>query len=359
MDIPAAFRRARANLGGLMRGTPSIFLANLQITRQCTQRCRQCSIPDGAAQAPPMRLDTFVDLVDRLDSGGTHFITISGGEPLTHPDLPEMIRYAATKKFIATQVLSNLYVPDPALDRVMRALIETGTGIQVSFDGFGDVADRLRGGHGVSDRVRRNILELDRRNRERSRRIRTSLNIVVSELNLHQVPDILAFAESIGWEANVDLYRCLAPQHKEDGALRIVDLGGLNRVIAGARRSRSVGTPRVILDGFGPFLEGRQEKRCPYLDCRAVLPKAYIGPDGAMSACFGATFGNLLAQSPEQIFRSSAWREEIAAMRRCRGCWNTCFTPFAIMLRPKSIGELRALWRELRAAVGWREATAK
>ena len=244
--LPAFLRRAGKNLTNFARRTPSILLANLLVTRCCTQRCLQCTIPETAGDNSFMPYETFVRLVDRLDRHGTHFVSVSGGEPMLHPDLPDMIRYAAGKRFLNLQLLTCFYGDEDARNRIIDVLLKTGTGIQVSFDGFGEVADRLRGADKVAERVTEGILLLDRENRKCAKRIRTSLNIVLSSLNLHQVPRLVEFAESIGWNINVDLYRRSSDTHRSVDMLKITDLDALDRAVDRIRRSPSVTTPRVI-----------------------------------------------------------------------------------------------------------------
>ncbi len=348
MNFLTTIRRGITNLRSIARGTPPILLANVLVTRQCSQRCLMCAIPEGANGNVQMSFGTFTELVDRLDRDGTHFVTISGGEPLCHPELADMIRYAAGKRFSHLQVLSNFFVPEHYRDRITEVLLETGTGIQISFDGFGEVADRLRGAQGVAGNVTAAIIALDRENRKRRKRIRTSLNIVLSGPNLHQVPELIDFAEAIGWKANVDLYRCSAPHHRRESMLNIVDMDMLEKAIVRIRRSAAVTTPKVILAGYRPFLEGKQKKRCPYLECTAVVPKVFIGPDGEVNICSGKPVGNILAHSPGEIFGSDDWRSAHDFMEQCGGCWNTCYTPLAVMLRPRSSGDWGALWTSFR-----------
>ncbi|MFC1485896.1 radical SAM protein [Candidatus Latescibacterota bacterium] len=346
--LPVFFRRAGKNLANIARRIPSILLANLLVTRRCTQRCLQCTIPDGAGDDSFMPFDTFAALVDCLDRHGTHFISISGGEPLLHPDLPDMIRLTAGKRFLYLQLLTNLYGAEDARDRIIDVLFETGTGIQVSFDGFGEVADRLRGADEVAARVMSGINLIDRENKKRRQRIRTSLNIVLSKLNLGQVPDLVEFAESLGWKMNVDLYRCSSETHRGVDMLLIDDLEALDRAIEHIRRSPSVTTPRMILDGYRRFLEGTHPKRCPYLECPSFVTKVFIWPDGETTVCINGTIGNLLTMTPGEIFSSETWRRRVDLMKHCPGCWNTCYTPSAITFHPQSRADMRVLWEILK-----------
>lgn len=338
-------RRAVRNLANAARGIPAVILANLLLTRRCTQACLQCSIPESAGDSPHMPFGTFTGALDLFARHGTQFVSLSGGEPLLHPRLEDCIRYAARGGFIHVQLLSTLYAGEAAVERTVATLLETGTGVQVSFDGFGEVADRLRGATGVSDRVMRGMELLTRGNRRLRRPVRTSANIVISRLNLHQVPDILRYIEGLGWKCNVDIYRWASDNQRECAGMKLVDGPELRRVLDIVRSSRAVTTPRAIIDGFPAWLRGEQPKRCPYLTSRGFGTKLYVNPDASVSVCLGPPFGDLLEDGVAGLFASTAWRERLDTIRRCPGCWNTCYTPAGIVFSPRSLRDVRDIWR--------------
>jgi len=293
-------------------------------------------------------MEYFVFLIDRLDRHGTQFISLSGGEPLLHPRLTECIRFAAEKQFVHVQLLTTLYASQTVVEKTIPALLKTGTGIQVSFDGFDEVADRLRGAPHVSDTVRWGMNLLTRENRKCRRPIRTSANIVVSRLNLHQVPDILRYTGDIGWKCNVDLYRWISDNTDEVEDMKLEDNDDFRRVLQIIRDCPSVTTPRAIIDGFPDYLNGKTPKRCPYLVSRGIGTKIYMNPDATVNVCLGKPFGNLLEHTPAELFRSEEWKERIAMMKACGGCWNSCYTPSGIVFHPSGFNDALAIMEIIR-----------
>ena len=340
--------RSLKNIFNVLRSVPAVILANLLLTRRCTQNCLQCTIPQESGDTPFMDMNHFICLVDMFDRHGTQFISLSGGEPILHPQIYDCIKYAAEKQFIHVQLLSTLYSSKPVVEKVVDVLMETGTGIQVSFDGFGDVADTLRGAKNVSDTVQWGMELITRKNKQRRKPVRTSANIVLSKMNLHQIDSILNYIECLDWKCNVDLYRWTSENTNEVHDMKIEDTRefreALDRIIA----SPAVTTPTFIIEHFTEYLKGNIPKRCPYLDSRGLGTKIYVNPDSSVSVCIGKPFGNLLEQSPAELFGSKEWSDRIKQMRACRGCWNSCYTPSGIVFHPGSIDDLKAIWGILR-----------
>jgi len=64
-------------------------LAHIIPMRRCNLACAYCNEYDDVSS--PVPLQTMFQRVDRLASLGTTIITISGGEPLLHPQLDDII----------------------------------------------------------------------------------------------------------------------------------------------------------------------------------------------------------------------------------------------------------------------------
>src|SRR5438128_8362131 len=84
-------RRAR-EIRMIARGLVSTdhpVLAHLIPVRRCNLSCAYCNEYDDHSKPVPM--ETLYARVDRLAELGTSIITISGGEPLLHPELDLLI----------------------------------------------------------------------------------------------------------------------------------------------------------------------------------------------------------------------------------------------------------------------------
>jgi len=97
--------------------------------RRCNLSCDYCNEYDRFS--PPVSLQEMVRRVDRLASFGTTVITISGGEPLLHPDLERIIRRIRGRGIIAG-LITNGYLL--TAERI-RALNDAGLDhLQISID---------------------------------------------------------------------------------------------------------------------------------------------------------------------------------------------------------------------------------
>src|SRR5215510_107445 len=68
-----------------------VVLAHIIPMRRCNLACGYCNEYDQTSK--PIPLDVMKKRLDKLADLGTSIITISGGEPMMHPELDEIIRY--------------------------------------------------------------------------------------------------------------------------------------------------------------------------------------------------------------------------------------------------------------------------
>src|SRR5262245_12937438 len=76
--------------------------AHLSPSRRCNLSCTHCNEYDD--HSPPVPTDQILKRIDRLAALGTGIITISGGEPLLHPDLDAIVGHIRRRGVIATLI---------------------------------------------------------------------------------------------------------------------------------------------------------------------------------------------------------------------------------------------------------------
>ena len=104
-------------------------LAHLIPIRRCNLSCAYCNEYDNFSKPIPLA-DVF-RRVDRLAALGTTIITLSGGEPLLHPELEEIIRRIRRHGMIAGMI-TNGYLLTPAR---IKSLNDAGLEhLQISID---------------------------------------------------------------------------------------------------------------------------------------------------------------------------------------------------------------------------------
>src|SRR3989440_12739261 len=74
-------------------------LAHIIPMRRCNLACGYCNEYDKVSD--PVPLDMMKRRLDKLAQLGTSIVTISGGEPLMHPELDDIIRHIRSHRMIA------------------------------------------------------------------------------------------------------------------------------------------------------------------------------------------------------------------------------------------------------------------
>ena len=105
------------------------FLAHIIPIRRCNLACTYCNEFDDFS--PPVPLEEMKKRLDILADMGTSIITISGGEPLLHPDLDEIIRHIRKRGMIAGLITNGFLLTRERIEQLNRAGLEH---LQISID---------------------------------------------------------------------------------------------------------------------------------------------------------------------------------------------------------------------------------
>jgi MoaA/NifB/PqqE/SkfB family radical SAM enzyme len=97
--------------------------------RRCNLACAYCNEYDDFSQ--PVPLQEMQARLDHLRSLGTSFITISGGEPLLHPDLDDIIGHIRRVGMLAGMITNGYLLTAERIERLNRAGLEH---LQISID---------------------------------------------------------------------------------------------------------------------------------------------------------------------------------------------------------------------------------
>ncbi len=326
MRVTLPVERLVCNLINMYTKRPSMTQTSILLTYRCTQSCRQCAAPNIQTRNPYMRLDDLDIILHKLSRQGTHGVTFSGGDPMLHPQLDECARLAKSFRFLRVHLLTTLYGPENLIDNVIDTALRHRLSISCSFDGYGKLVDELRGASNVAETVERNMRKLDRENRKLRNPVQTGVNITLNAKNLQELPRILDLVKELNWKANIDLYRWASIRQSEHDDLKLTMNRELEEAIELAKNHPNVFTPNWLFDGFAGYMQGNFTKRCPYLELPSFGSKFFINPDGDVEVCIGGSVGNILENTPEEIFTSAKWWRKLRDFRQCKGCWNTCYT---------------------------------
>jgi len=105
------------------------FLAHIIPMRRCNLDCTYCNEFDDTSK--PVPLDELKKRLDILAGMGTSVITISGGEPLMHPELDDAIRHIRKRGMIAGLITNGFFLNKERIERLNEAGLEH---LQISID---------------------------------------------------------------------------------------------------------------------------------------------------------------------------------------------------------------------------------
>jgi MoaA/NifB/PqqE/SkfB family radical SAM enzyme len=105
------------------------ILAHVIPMRRCNLSCTYCNEYDDFSK--PVALDTMYQRLDHLAALGTTIITISGGEPLMHPELDQIIARIRKRGMIAGMITNGYLLVADRIQRLNQAGLEH---LQISID---------------------------------------------------------------------------------------------------------------------------------------------------------------------------------------------------------------------------------
>src|SRR5579864_7323571 len=140
--MPSTHTKVRRRLKGLHRNlrgalmvarafasTDHPLMAHIIPIRRCNLACEYCNEFDDFSK--PVPTETMFRRIDKLGELGTSVVTISGGEPLLHPELDEVIRRIRHNGMIAGLITNGYLLVAERIQRLNKAGLEW---LQISID---------------------------------------------------------------------------------------------------------------------------------------------------------------------------------------------------------------------------------
>jgi MoaA/NifB/PqqE/SkfB family radical SAM enzyme len=112
-----------------LASTEHPLLAHIIPIRRCNLSCTYCNEFDDFSK--PVPTEEMFRRIDKLGALGTAVVTISGGEPLLHPELDDVIRRIRANGMIAGLITNGYLLVAERIQRLNRAGLEW---LQISID---------------------------------------------------------------------------------------------------------------------------------------------------------------------------------------------------------------------------------
>ena len=126
-----ATRRMRelASIGWALADTAHPYMAHIVPMRRCNLACTYCNEFDDVSD--PVPIEEMERRIDELGRLGVSVITISGGEPLLHPELDRVIARIRKTGAIAGMITNGYLLMPDRIERLNRAGLDH---MQISID---------------------------------------------------------------------------------------------------------------------------------------------------------------------------------------------------------------------------------
>lgn len=168
---------------------------SFETTRKCNLHCKHCYSDSGAPRRDELTVEEIKRLMDHIAAMGVLSITFTGGEPLLHPYLFELIEYARLKP-LTVSLFTNGTLITP---KIARRLKELGVcRVNVSIDGpDAKTHDTFRKVKGAFEKTVQGVTLLIKEG------ITVDASISINKLNYKKTKRILCMLKDLG----VDNYK--------------------------------------------------------------------------------------------------------------------------------------------------------
>jgi pyrroloquinoline quinone biosynthesis protein E len=159
-----------------------------ELTHRCPLHCVYCSNPlELQARSSELSTEDWSRVFQEAATAGVLQADFTGGEPLTHPDIVELVRDARAAGLYVNLITSGV----PLDETKLAALVAAGLDhFQLSFQGAREeTANEISGTKSHAQKLR--VLGWLRQHR-----VAVTLNFVIHRRNIGQLEEMLALAES-------------------------------------------------------------------------------------------------------------------------------------------------------------------
>ncbi|MFA6291902.1 MAG: radical SAM protein [Victivallales bacterium] len=177
---------------------PHLHAVAWETTRKCPLNCIHCRA--AAANSQPedeLSTEEGFRLIDGIANFAKPMLILTGGEPMTRPDIYDLASYATAKGLRVVMAPCGHLLTAESLEKIKSSGIKA---LSISLDGANaSTHDAFRGSPGAFEKSLAGI------RCAKEAHMHFQINTTVSRLNVHQLPQILDLAESIGASA-VDFF---------------------------------------------------------------------------------------------------------------------------------------------------------
>ncbi len=326
----------------------------LWVTDRCNLRCRMCGDQWRADQQIARQtlslpeLERIIQAARRLR---TMIISITGGEPLLHPDIYRVLDLVREAGIAAHMCTNGTLLTEERVEKLARTSLKS---ISISIDSsIPAVHDQLRGQEGAFQLTMAGIVRL----RAAMPFLRININCTLSKVNVHDIAEMAQLVKDLGCDKisfapiHTNLQHKHKPKEHFDGMVFQADeLIDLQEALAHVSTiSKKIG----LRTSSARFLQGIPRTYIEPLrwhTCYAGYASCAISPWGDVSPCVDMDSSLNVHDTPlDEIWKSAAFQQLREKVDRCRNpCWDTTNTEIAIRFSLSGIlAEFKTMLQDL------------
>ncbi len=164
---------------------------HIVVCRRCNLSCGYCNEYDKVSE--PVDADVLKRRIDKLQSLGALSVAFTGGEPLLHPGIPELVRYAR-RRMPGVGLITNGYLLTASLTEALNEAKLSW--LQISIDGLEPNEVTVK----ALKPMRRKLEMLADR-----ARFRININSVIGATNPLEALGVVRFARRMGFPTTIGL----------------------------------------------------------------------------------------------------------------------------------------------------------
>lgn len=162
---------------------------SFEITRKCNLKCKHCYADAGSVLSNEMTTKEIKTFIDDVYNTGCLSITFSGGEPLLHPDIFELMEYAKQKPLSVLLFTNGTLLTPDIVEKLKNLPVYK---VSVSIDGpDAQIHDALRGVPGAFEKTIKGVKLLKKAH------IPVKASVSLTKLNYTKIPEILTLLKNL------------------------------------------------------------------------------------------------------------------------------------------------------------------
>jgi len=302
---------------------PHLHAFQIELTSRCNERCVHCYIPHENKNTD-IAPELYYSVLEQLKSMGTLSLTLSGGEPMLHPDFINFLKAAKQKDFYVV-VLSNLTLLN---DEIVAAMKEGSvSSVQVSlYSMIPEHHDAITTIPGSFEKTKASILKLIEND------IPVQISCPSMKGNINDFVDVLRWANAHKIRAFTDPSIMAMYDHETSNLANRLTPEECRKVFSDILNYDVDYQKQVFSDGFTDKVKNRRFKPEDQF-CGVGVSTCCMVANGSVYPCAGwqeCVCGNLYEQSLDDIWRTSEKLNWLRSLRKkdmpkCLDCENQAF----------------------------------